>query len=317
MTGKNSLKKDRAALLRLTRDEDAEAHLTLAWRSGAGKYRVRYVDAKDELAADFLEHAEEAARDLAVDRAEVTFDPEWPLTDAEFFALTADQIPGGNLFPELADFLNLERYKRKTLSRPKLYTVAVQSSGETAFFGRRTAYLTTLGRRKGLFSAVWDGNTFSELEAVVTTFATDYHWILWRNVLYVLDAKNFLAEFRDQQKLKEAVREHVETICTQIEIRGAEELIKRCQSSVPMASKLQKVAESGIWDYPLGELREYAVERGIDVVWEGDALVFDDSIENQQEILKLLDEGRTLGPVSGRTFDSAAKQVVSVPGEGT
>ena len=82
-----------------------------------------------------------------------------------------------------------------------------------------------------------------------------------------------------------------------------------------MASKLQKVATSGIWKYPVDELKVYAEERGIDVTWDGDALVFDDSIENQQEILKLLDEGRTLGPVSGRTFDAAAKQVVDVSGE--
>ena len=219
---KVSSKKVRKDLLKLTREKDAEAHLTLAWRSEPGKYRVRYVEAEHELAADFLEHAEGAALQLVEDRAEVSFDPEWPLSDAEFFALTVEQIPGGNLFPELEDFLNLQRYERKTLSRPRLYTVAVQGAEETAFFGRRTAYLATLGRRKGVFSAVWDGSTFSELEAVVTTFATDYHWVLWRDVLYVLNAKNFLGEFRDQEELKGAVRKHVATICERIEIRGEE-----------------------------------------------------------------------------------------------
>jgi hypothetical protein len=315
MTKGAGSKKDRKDLLKLTREKDCDAHLTLAWRPQAGKYRVRYVEAEAQLTDEFRGYAETAAHNLAEERIEVPYDPEWPLGEAEFFALTADQIPGGNLFPELTDFLDLERYERKTLASPRVYVVAIQGSEETAYFGRRMAYLRTLGRKKGVFSAVWDGSTFSELEAVVTTFAADYDWVLWRDVLYVLNAKNFLAEFRDQQELREAVKEHVEKICEQIEIRGAEKLIERCQSSVPMASKLQKVAESGIWDHPVETLKSYAQERGIEVEWDGDALVFDGSIEHQQAILKLLDEGRTLGPVSGRTFDSAAKQVVSVPGQ--
>jgi hypothetical protein len=315
MTAKVGSKKDRKDLLKLTREKSCDAHLTLAWRPQAGRYRVRYVEAEAQLTAEFRSYAETAAHSLAEDRVEVSYDPEWPLGEAEFFALTADQIPGGDLFLKLTDFLDLDRYEKKTLASPRIYVVAVQGSEETAYFGRRMAYLKTLRRKKGVFSAVWDGSTFSGLEAVVTTFAAEYDWVLWRDVLYVLNGKNFLAEFRDQRELKEAVKEHVEKICEQIEIRGAEKLIERCQSSVPMASKLQKVAESGIWDHPVDTLKSYAKERGIDVEWDGDALVFDGSIEHQQAILKLLDEGRTLGPVSGRTFDSAAKQAVSVPGQ--
>jgi hypothetical protein len=308
-------KGERENLLAHVKGEGSEAHLSLAWRRQQDGYRVRYVEIDEKLADEFLGYAGKIAENLAGHRTEVAYDPEWPLADSEFFALAAAQIPGGDLFPALQNFLDLERYEKANLPRPRLYTVAVQRGDEIALFGKRMAYLKSLSRRKGVFSAVWDGNTFSELEEAVATFAETYDWVLWRDVLYVLNAKNFLAEFRDQQELKESVREHVDTICEHIEIRGADEFAKRCQSSVGMASKLQKVAESGIWDRPVATLKIYAEERGIDVEWDGDALVFDGSIEHQQAILKLLDEGRTLGPVSGRTFDSAAKQVVEVPGK--
>ena len=83
-----------------------------------------------------------------------------------------------------------------------------------------------------------------------------------------------------------------------------------------MASKLRSVFEHGIWREPVAKLKVYAEERGIEVQWDGDSLVFDGSIGHQHSILKLLDEDRTEGPVSGRTYDSAAKQAVDVPSTG-
>jgi hypothetical protein len=302
----------RRRLLELVSSEEADAHLTLAWRPKLAEYRVCLVDMEDALGKEFLSHARDVSENLAEHRTQRTYDPEWPLSEAEFFAIEAEQIPGGNLFPALQNFLDLERFERTSLPKPRLYTVAVQGSSGTALFGKRMAYLKTLGRRKGVFSAVWDGNTFNELDAVVATFADTFDWILWDSLLYVLNAKNFLAEFRDQKALKESVQEHVDTICEHIQIRGEDEFVKRCQSSVPMASKLQRVAEQGIWKEPVDTLKAYAKERGIAVEWDGDALVFDGSIDHQHAILKLLDEDRTHGPVSGRTYDSAAKQAVDV-----
>ena len=196
------------------------------------------------------------------------------------------------------------------MTSPRLYTLAVQTPKGTALFGKRMAYLKILNRRKGVFAAVWDGSTFSDLESSVATFSTTFDWVLWDNVLYVLDAKNFHAEFRDNDAIRQAVAGHVDTICQTIGIQGADRLVARCQSSVPMASKLKHVVETGIWREPIATLKKYALERGIDVVWDKDELVFDGSIERQFAILKLLGEDRTHGPVSGRTYDSAAKQVV-------
>jgi hypothetical protein len=222
------------------------------------------------------------------------------------------QIPGGDLFDQLSNFLDLERFEKAALRKPSLYTVAVQTPHGTALFGKRAAYLKQLSTRPGIFAAAWDGNTFSRLSDSVISFATDFDWVLWRNVLYVLDGKRFHAEFRDQQALKAAVRDHVEAIQEKTEIVGADRFIERCQTTVSMASKLQSVAEHGIWDRPVPELKRYAEERGIAVEWRGDALVFDGSVEHQFAILKLLDEDRTHGPVSGRTYDSAAKQAVDI-----
>jgi len=303
----------RRELLELVADNEAEAHLTLAWRPKPSEYRVRLVEMEEGLGEEFLAHARAAAADLAEERVAVAYDPEWPLAENQYFALAGEEIPGGNLFADLEDFLDLESFERKSMKKPRLYTVAVQGEEGTALFGKRMANLKQLGRRKGLFAAVWDGDTFNELVDTVTTFSTRFDWVLWDDVLYVLNAKSFHAEFRDSAALRAAVQGHVDAICEQVEIAGVADFVSRCQSSVPMASKLRSVYEHGIWREPPEKLKAYAVERGIDVDWDGDRLVFDGSIERQHAILKLLDEDRTEGPVSGRTYDSAAKQAVEVP----
>jgi hypothetical protein len=302
----------RAELSELLEGEDAEAHLTLAWRPKAGVYDVRQVEIEKGLGKQFLAYARASAAQLAEERVAVTYDPEWPLKDSEYFALTEGQIPGGNLFPDLADFLNLESFERKKMKKPRLYSVAVQGGAETALFGKRMANLTKLGRSGMLLPAIWNGDTFNTLEDLVLTFSTKFDWVLWRETLFVLDAKNYHGEFRDSVALRAAVQEHVDAICESVEIVGAAEFVKRCQSTVSMSSKLQSVFENGIWREPVANLKAYASERGIEVRWDGDRLVFDGSLEHQHAILKLLDEDRTHGPVSGRTYDSAAKQTVEL-----
>jgi hypothetical protein len=58
------------------------------------------------------------------------------------------------------------------------------------------------------------------------------------------------------------------------------------------------------------QLKAYAKQWNIAVEWDGDALVFNGSVEHQWAILKLLDEDGTTGPVSGRRYESAAKRRV-------
>ena len=77
-----------------------------------------------------------------------------------------------------------------------------------------------------------------------------------------------------------------------------------------MASKLKHEVEHGILDW--SRRRYQAVQRGLrpQDPWNGDNLVFEDSIEGQWNILKLLAEDRTEGPVSHRHYESAAKREI-------
>ena len=54
-------------------------------------------------------------------------------------------------------------------------------------------------------------------------------------------------------------------------------------------------------------LRNYGQEYGIAVDWNGDRMVFDGSVEKQWNILRLLDEARTLGPVTGKHWETSSK----------
>ncbi len=183
-----------------------------------------------------------------------------------------------------------------------------------AFFGRRMAQLKVLGRRSKLLKLTWDGEVFHELRQSVATFAPEFDWIVWKNVdgtMHVLDSKAFHAEFRDIAALRQAVADHVTTIRASVDIENADELIERCRQLVPMASKLRHAVEHGIVGSPVPVLKQYAQQRRIDVQWHGDALVYENTIEKQWNILKLLDEDRTEGPVSGRTYESSAKRQVS------
>lgn len=302
----------KAELAAAVDSEEANAHLVLGWRSSTG-YRLELVDLDEDVTANFLKFARKTATDLATNRAETPYDPEWPLVETQHFSLAKDEWPAQGLFATLADFLNLGNFKKARLRKPKLYVVAVQTEDGNAFFGRRMAYLQVLGNKRGVFSAVWDGSSFNEMTDSVATFATTFDWVVWDGVLYVLDSTAFHAEFRDSEEIKKAVAGHVALIQTKVVIANADDFIERCQSSVQMASKLKRVAEDGIWAQPIDDLKDYAEERGLDIVWTNDdELVFDGTIENQWAILKLLDEDRTVGPVSGRTYDSAAKIRVEI-----
>jgi hypothetical protein len=208
-------------------------------------------------------------------------------------------------------FLSLAHFNRKQLTKPKFYVVAVQAGGENVLLGRRMANLKVLKQSKGLLATVWDGSTFNQLEASVATFATTFHWIKFRDRLYVLDAKAFHAEFRDVAAVRQAVSDNVDAITAKLPIKGADVLVERARANVGMSTKLARVAEQGIWTESQDELKAYAEEWKIGVEWDNEGLVFNGSIEHQWGILKLLDEDGTRGPVSGRHYESSAKRRVS------
>ena len=293
----------------------AEANLLLGWRESAGAYRVRRVQMDDDLAEHFLDLARKVAKDLLSERLEVPYDPEWPLKDHEYFALPNDPPVGGDLFELLEDYTNLDFFNRRDLTKPRLYVVAVHTADGIAFFGKRMgASLSVLSRRKrGVVRAVFDGSTFTELEASVATFSTTFDWIVWpgaKGTMYVLNAREFHAEFRDIPALMKNVEDNVLAIRSKIEIENHEKFIERCQRNVPMASKLKHVVEHGILGWDIADIRKYSVDYDLKIQWNGDNLVFEDSIEGQWNILKLLDEDRTEGPVSHRHYESAAKRQI-------
>jgi Domain of unknown function (DUF4868) len=309
------LRQERTDLAMAVSHEDAVANLLLCWRKQGGGYRVCRVQTDDSLSSDFLEMAREQAADLADERMRVSYDPEWPLKEHEFFGLDNDPPVGDDLFELLGNYVNLPQFSRKNLTKPRLYVVAVSSPDGLAFFGKRTGQsLTVLGRsRKGLVSTVFDGSTFTSLDASVVTFSTRFDWVSWPSTerIYVLDGKEFHNEFRDVPELMAAVAAGVETIRSHVEIVDYAKLVTRCQKNVQMASKLNHVVEHGIYRWPVDELKAYAQQYEINVTWDDEDLVFDDSLEGQWAILKLLDEDRTEGPVTGRHYESSAKQQVS------
>jgi hypothetical protein len=305
----------RELLARVVADT-AKPHLLLAWDETGSGYEVQYVELESEVRSHFLENVRAAANDLAKNRAYVPYDPEWPLSAGEYFLLDGDELPGEGLFDDITDFLRLPVFSKKSLKKPRLYIVAVQTPNGNAFFGRRMAYLKILGHQRGMFAAVWDGSTFSALVDSVATFADTFDWVYWGGSLYVTQGTNFHAEFRDSDEIRQAVQAHVDEISEKIQIEGVREFVERCQASVQMASKLGHVARHGIWAEPITKLKQYAIERDLDVRWNGDALVFDGSIEHQWAILRLLAEDRTEGPVSGRTYESAAKREISLRASG-
>jgi len=299
----------RADLLATVNDANATTHLVLGWRGDGAGYRLQLGELETSVASDFLDFARGAAANLQSERTAVPYDPDWQLQPHEFFELV-DDLPGGSLFEELNGFLNLSQFKRKQLTKPQFYVVAVQGADRLAFFGRRMANLHVLKKKKGVLPAIWDGSTFNDLDQSVATFASTFHWIKFEDRLYVLDRAGFHAQFRDVPQLLKAAQDNVDIITSKLPIKGADLLVERCQSNPQMASKLARVAEDGLWQEGQDALKDYANEFDLEVDWDGQALVFDGTIERQWTILKLLDEDRTEGPVSGRHYESSSKRQV-------
>jgi hypothetical protein len=298
----------RGQLDALVSEAAANAFLVLCWRAQSPNYRVETVETAADVGAHFLTYAR-ATTQWLVEASEVTYDPEWILRENEFFAI--DELPVTDLFDQLADFQSLSAFHRRALTKPRLYVVAVQAEGQLALFGKRMGNLRVLKQKSGIFAAVWDGSTFNTLTDSVATFSESYDWVLWQGVLHVIDASAFHAEFRDTAALRTAVSANVASITNRVPIVNADEMIARCQSSVPMASKLNRIAQRGLQLTSTPEqLKQYAQTYGIDVAWHGDSLVFDGSLEGQWNILKLLDEDRTEGPLSHRHYESAAKREI-------
>src|ERR1700686_346298 len=93
-----------------------------------------------------------------------------------------------------------------------------------------------------------------------------------------------------------------------IPVLGYSPRIKRWPA---MAVKLSRIiARADMHTKPPDVLRKYGNEYKIEVGWNGDRMVFEGTVERQWNILRLLDEARTLGPVTGKKWDSSSKTEV-------
>jgi hypothetical protein len=297
--------------------DGANIHLSFAWRDAPDDWHVEKVPILDRLAAELREIAKNAAADLHGNRSEVNYDPEYPLNETQFFAIenarsAAGQAPvGGDLFPQLDDFGQLSSYAdTRRRSSPNLYVITAQlEDGSLAAFGRRVKPSQLLKSSRFLRTLLREGSLDVIDDGPVLALEPAIDWIDWHSMALVLDSPGFHSSFRTIEALRQAVAGHVSTVTAEIAIDNSGEFIERCQKTPSMASKLESVIEQGHYKKPLSVLRDYSDRYPeLGVQWNGDALVFDGSLEKQWSILRLLDEAGFTGELSGEKFEAPAKR---------
>jgi hypothetical protein len=298
---------DRASFADLVSANETAVQVVFAWKQDAGqRYRVERVQMTGDLPARFKTRAIGTAVELRDQRVPREYDPEWPLGVNECFELDNEPPIGGDLFQQLDGFGGLPWFQMKRRRVPNLYVAVAQLPDDSnAFFGSRITERSVL--RSGVLRAIWGEDTFSALDQTVVTFPEDHDWVGWRDRLMILDERNFHAVFRDVPALQAAIEGHVAEIVAAIPIINEAAFVERCRGNVAMMTKLRRVAENQLYLEPVERLRDYAQEYNIEVQWNGDSLIFDGALDQQWNILKLLDEAGTLGPVSGKKYEVAAK----------
>jgi hypothetical protein len=297
--------------------DEAAIHLCFAWRVEPDVWHAERVPILDSLTAGLRRVAKNAAADLHDNRAELAYDPEYPLNETQFFAIpnprTVGQATpvGGDLFPQLGNFGQLPSYadtRRRT--SPNLYVIVAQApDGALAMFGRRVKPSSLLKSSRLLRTLFKNGTLDLIDEGPVLALEPFIDWIEWHSTALVLDAGGFHSAFRTIEALRIAVAGHVATLGTRLAIDNLDQFVERCQKTPSMASKLASVIEQKHYEKPIDVLREYSdrfPELGVE--WNGNALVFDGSLEKQWSILRLLDEAGFTGELSGEKFEAPAKR---------
>lgn len=288
----------------------ATVQVVFAYKNSPTRWAFKRLPLHGALQEAFRVRIEAAAVELRDQRVGRSYDPEWELTPQEFFYLSNDPPAGGDFFLQLPGFANLPEFEeRRRLRSPNAWVVAAQLEDDTlAFFGTRITASAVLRRNSPALRIVYRDNAFDMLDDTVVTLSPDSHWIAWQDVMIVLDKNNFHAMFRDIPALVAKVEEHVETITQHVGIEHADDFIARIKAYPAMMVKLQRIIErADMHTRPPDVLRNYGHEYRIDVEWNGDQMVFDGSVEKQWNILRLLDEARTLGPVTGKHWETSSK----------
>jgi hypothetical protein len=289
---------------------NATVQVVLGFRSSATKWTFQRLPMQQELQEEFRKHAEAAAVELRDERTGREYDPEWDLKSHEFSYVANSPAVGGNFFAKIEGFADLPEYRPGVRAKkPRVWVIVAQlDDGTIAHFGTGITSSAVLDRAKKLHRLVYSGEVFVGLDATVLTLRPQTDWIVWKDVMVVLNATKFHALFRDVPALVERVDDQLAEISQHVQIDGLKEMADRIKSFPAMAVKLSRIIDRGDMHTRSPDvLREYGQEYSIEVEWNGDRMVFDSSMERQWNILRLLDEAHTLGPVTGKHWDSASK----------
>lgn len=302
-----------AALRQAVGADDAKAILVLTWKKAPPHYELGRPQLDQKPQEWFLRTTREQSKVLDEKRSFVDYDPEYTPKKHEALHLAdLDPLPGDTLFADLADYPNISLLDAPDLRRPTMYVVVVTTPDGSAYFGKRMQGLHVLSGTRGPRRLLYDKGRLHDMEGGVATFGERYDWVLFKDTFFILNLGAFHQEFRDNKELQDAVEHHASAINATLKIDGYDDFVERCQKNPAMASKLARAEAHGVYKRPVQELKDYAAQHKLAVTWNGDSVVFDAAtIESQWQILKLLDEDRLKGPLSGTLFDSNSKREVN------
>lgn len=293
--------------------KSATVQVVFAYKNNPTNWDFQRLPLFDGLQDDFRSRAEAAAVDLRDGRRGRAYDPEWELQADEFFYVSNDPPIGGNFFNKLPNFATLPEYvERKRIRQPNAWVIVAQlDDGSLAYFGARITAAAVLSRSSKALRIVFRDDAFDHLDETVVTLKPEIDWIVWQGIMVVLNAKNFHAIFRDIPALMRMVDSHLASIAQHVGIINMSDLADRIKTTPAMAVKLSRIIErADMHTRPPRVLRQYGKDYNIVIEWDRDQMVFDGSVENQWNILRLLDEARTLGPVTGKKWDTSSKTEV-------
>lgn len=293
-----------------TKLADATVQVVFGFKRSPTEWSFQRLPMQEDLQEEFRKHAEAAAVALRDDRTGRAYDPEWDLKENEFLYVSNSPPIGGDFFANIEDFANLPEYRPGARAKkPSVWVIVAQlSDGSIAHFGTGITASAVLDRAKKLHRLVYSGEVFVGLDTTVLTLRPQTDWIAWQGVMIVLNASKFHALFRDIPALVAMVDDHLAEIVKHVQIEGLEAMADRIKGFSAMAVKLSRIIDrEDMHTRAPDVLRKYGQDYSIDVDWNGDRMVFDGSMEKQWNILRLLDEAHTLGPVTGKHWDSASK----------
>ncbi len=288
----------------------ATVQVVFAYRNSVTDWDLVRLPLHGDLQENFRKRAEAAAVQLRDNTTPRPYDPQWDLSPEEFFYLSNEPPVGGDFFTQLPGFAMLHEFKEKRrIRQPNAWVVVAQlDDGTLAYLGSRITAKSVLDRNSRILRIVYRDDAFDTLDDTVITFGEGFDWIVWQGVMLVLDVGDFHAMFRDIPALVAQVDANISTVTQHVGIDNLDAFRARVKGFPGMMVKLQGIIErADMHTKPPDVLRTYAAEYSIDIEWNDDSMVFDGSVEKQWNILRLLDEARTLGPVTGKHWDTSSK----------